>query len=169
MINNKILNENYKFWLGGFREGEGSLLISIIKSIKAPYGIFLQPEFNVSQHINGLNILKSLKELFNNKGSILKKSGSANVWVYSLKGVKNINVYVIPFFLNYVTIYSSKYKNEEFNKFIFILKKLNEKPKCIKDEFRRLVQLTYNLNPSGKGKSRKRTLSEVFSIIDKIG
>jgi hypothetical protein len=43
-----MINNNYKFCLGGFIEGEGSLTISIIKQNKAPHGILLQPEFNVS-------------------------------------------------------------------------------------------------------------------------
>lgn len=43
-INNIIFDEYYKYWLGGFIEGEGSLLISIVKSNKAPYGFLLQPE-----------------------------------------------------------------------------------------------------------------------------
>ena len=72
-------DNNYKFWLGGFVEGEGSLTISSIKHDKAPYGILLQPEFNVSQHLNGLRILESFKLSFNNKGQIHKKSGSKNV------------------------------------------------------------------------------------------
>lgn len=65
---NNTINDNYKFWLGGFIEGEGSLLISVVKSDKAPFGVLLQPEFNITQHISGIDILKSFKILFNNKG-----------------------------------------------------------------------------------------------------
>lgn len=146
-------------------EGEGSLTISIIKHDKAPHGILLQPEFNVSQHLNGLNILESFKLLFNNKGQIHKKSGSKNVWVFTLKGINNLNDYIIPFFTQYVVNYSSKYKNKEFNKFVFIIKKLKEKSKFDKEEFINLIKLVYNLNPVGKGKKRKRTLSEILFII----
>jgi hypothetical protein len=116
-MNDLISNDNYKFWLGGFVEGEGSLTISIVKSEKAPHGVFLQPEFNVSQHINGIKILNSFKILYNNKGQVHKKSGSKNVWVYSLKGTSNLINYLIPFYLKYVVNYSSKYNNDEFNKF----------------------------------------------------
>jgi hypothetical protein len=42
-MNNRILNDNYRFWLGCFIEGEGSLTISIVKSEKAAHGILLQP------------------------------------------------------------------------------------------------------------------------------
>jgi hypothetical protein len=103
--------------------------------------------------------------MFNNKGHILKKSGSNNVWVYSLKGVKNLNEHIIPFYLKYVVNYSCKYNSKEFNKFVFILNQLKEKSKFNTTEFIELVTLVYALNPDGKGKVRKRTLSEVISII----
>jgi LAGLIDADG endonuclease len=165
-MNNEILSENYKFWLGGFIEGEGSLIISVVKSNKAPHGILLQPEFNVTQHKNGLKTLNSFKSLFYNKGHVFKKSGSENVWVYSLKGTKNIIHDLIPFYLIYVVNFSSKYNDEEFNKFVFILNVLNEKSKLNKEKFINWVKLVYALNPAGKGKIRKRTLSEVISIIE---
>jgi hypothetical protein len=65
--------------LGGFVEGEGSLLVSIVTNSKLKYGIALQPEFNVTQHISGLNILNSYKLLFNDLGNLKKKSGSNDV------------------------------------------------------------------------------------------
>jgi len=160
------MDNKYKFWLGGFTEGEGSLSISIVKFDKAPHGIFLQPEFNVAQHYNGITILKSFKVLFNNKGQLHKKSGSDKVWVYSLKGIKNLNELIIPFFLSFVVPYFSKYCEKEFNKYLFILNKLKEKSKYEKNEFISIIKLIYNLNPQGKGKKRKRTLAEILSIIE---
>jgi len=165
-MNNINFNDNYKYWLGGFVEGEGSLTISIVKYDKAPYGVLLQPEFNVTQHINGLSILKSFKILFNNEGQIHKKSGSNNVWVYSLKGIKNLSNYLVPFYSKYVVNYSSKYNREEFKKFIFILNKLREKRKFEKEEFITIIKLIYDLNPDGKGKKRKRTLENIISIVE---
>lgn len=41
ILNNFMIDNNYKFGLAGFVEGEGSLTISIIKHAKAPYGILL--------------------------------------------------------------------------------------------------------------------------------
>ena len=160
---NNTINDNYKFWLGGFIEGEGSLLISVVKSDKAPFGVLLQPEFNITQHISGIDFLKSFKILFNNKG---QKHGSNNVWVYSLKGIKNLNNYIVPFFLDYVVKYSCKFNNENFNKYIFILNKLQDKSTMEKDEFINVIKLVYKLNPDGKGKTRKRTLLEILSIIE---
>src|SRR5271169_4098753 len=67
VINTKDLN--YLFWLGGFVEGEGSVCVAITKSLEAPFGILIQPEFNICQHINGIKILESFKVLFNGKGN----------------------------------------------------------------------------------------------------
>jgi hypothetical protein len=49
----------------------------------------MQPVFNVTQHENGLNILESYKLLFG-VGSIVKKSGSPHILVYTVKGYKHI-------------------------------------------------------------------------------
>jgi len=78
-INQLVHDEYYKYWLGGFIEGEGTLVISILKNNKVSNGILLQPEFSVTQHENGVNILHSFKVLFDNSGNVLKKSGSEKV------------------------------------------------------------------------------------------
>ena len=59
-FSNFIECEYHKYWLGGFVEGEGSLLVSIVTNSKVKHGVVLQPEFNVTQHESGLNILNSL-------------------------------------------------------------------------------------------------------------
>lgn len=35
----QTLSENHKYWLGGFVEGEGSLLVSIVTNPKVKYGV----------------------------------------------------------------------------------------------------------------------------------
>jgi len=107
-------NENYKFWLGGFIEGEGSLTISIVKSNKARYGFFLQFEFNITQHKNGLNKLNKFKLLFNNKGQIHQNSSFNNVWVYSLKGTSNLINHIVSFYLKYIISNLCKFNKKEF-------------------------------------------------------
>lgn len=89
-INSLVQGENYKYWLGGFAEGEGALVISVVKNDKVARGIVLQPQFNVAQHENGINILYSFKALFANLGHVVKKSGTEKVWIYSIKGTQNI-------------------------------------------------------------------------------
>jgi len=96
-IKTLIITENHKFWLGGFIQGEGTLLVSIVKNSKVTHKLVLQPEFNVAQHENGVNILHTFKSLFNGLESVHKKSGSDKVWVYSLKGTQNIKNFSLAF------------------------------------------------------------------------
>ena len=167
-LNKLVQDENYKFWLGGFIEGEGALVISIVKDTRLKNGISLKPEFNVVQHENGIEILHSFRLIFNNKGNVFKKSGSDKVWVYSIKGTQNIIDLVIPFFKKYVVVFSSKYKSEVFNNFCHILNKLdrNHNTALSKERLIELVKLVYLINPEGKGKQRKRTLEETLNIIN---
>lgn len=167
-MNKLVQDENYKFWLGGFIEGEGALVISIVKDTRLKLGVSLKPELNVVQHENGIDILYSFKSIFNNKGNVLKKSGSDKVWVYSIKGTQNLLEFVIPFLKKYVVVYSSKYKSDVFDNFCHVLKKLDRNTNAVlsKQELIELVQLVYLINPEGKGKPRKRTLEDTLSIIN---
>ena len=153
---------------GGFIEGEGCLVVSLVKNTKVKRGLILQPEFNVVQHVNGIDILYSFKALFDNKGSLHKKSGSDNVWVYSIKGTLNLKNYVLPFFEKYVVLYSSKYKSKVFNNFSHIITILynNRNKPMDKTEIISLIKLVYSFNPEGKGKQRKRSLEETLDLLN---
>lgn len=167
-IETLVQDENYKYWLGGFVEGEGAMLISVVKNDKVTRGIVLQPEFNVAQHENGLNILYSFKYLFQKSGFVVKKSGSDKVWCYTIKGTQNIKNLVLPFFAKYVVPYSCKNKLDVFNNYCLIINRLdaNKKKTMEKEELIELVKLVYLTNPEGKGKQRKRNLEEVIEIIN---
>ena len=164
----QTLSENHKYWLGGFVEGEGSLVVSIVTNPKVRLGIVLQPEFNVTQHESGLNILNSYKTLFNGLGNLKEKSGSNQVWVYSLKGSKNLKELVLPYFESYVVPFSSKHKADVFNRFASIIDILyaNLGQAMDKEQLIELVHLVYLMNPDSKGKSRRRDIQEVLDIID---
>lgn len=156
-----INNTNYLYFLGGFVEGEGSNSISIVVNKDSKYGITLQPVFNVSQHKNGLNILYSFKELFE-AGSLVEKSGSPDIWVYTLKGYKQMIEKVIPFLKIYVQPFSCKKK--EFEIFFKIVSDLAEGKQKNQEGLIEMIELIYTYE--GKGKYRKRSLEEIIYIIN---
>jgi hypothetical protein len=120
-LNNKnfdVKNLNYLYFLGGFLEGEGSNSVSISVNKNFNFGVNLQFVFNVSQHKNGLKLLNSFKILFG-AGSVVEKSGSNNIWVYTIKGYKQIIEHVIPFLETYVQPFSCK--KEEYNIFLTLV------------------------------------------------
>ena len=156
-----IKNSSYLYFLGGFVEGEGSNSVSITIHKDFKYGINIQPVFNVSQHKNGLDLLNSFKELFN-CGSVVKKSGSTDIYVYTLKGYKQIIKHVLPFLETYVQPFSCKKK--EYAVFKGIVLRSSVGGQKNKESLIELVKLAYTLQ--GKGKNRKRPLSEILEIID---
>jgi hypothetical protein len=160
-MNRNITNPAYLYFLGGFVEGEGSNSVSITINKDFKYGINIQPVFNVTQHKNGLDILESYKELFCS-GSVVQKSGSPEIYVYTLKGYKQIIKYVIPFLEEYVQPFSCK--KEEYNLFKTIVLQSSEGKQREKYSLIEMVKLVYQLE--GKGKNRKRDLSEILYIIE---
>ncbi len=161
IINRDVKNQSYLFFLGGFVEGEGSNSVSISINKNFKFGVNIQPVFNVSQHKNGLDILYSFKELFNS-GSVVEKSGSPDIFVYTLKGYKQIIQQVLPFLETYVQPFSCK--KEEFSIFKQIVLDSSEGKQKDKETLIEMVKLCYKLQ--GKGKNRKRELSEVLEIIE---
>lgn len=161
MLKRDIKDINYLHFLAGFVEGEGSMSVSVSVNEGFKYGINIQPVFNVTQHKNGMDILNSFKELFE-AGSIVKKSGSPDIFVYSLKGYKKIIKSVLPFLETYVCPFSCK--NEEFSIFKQVVIASSQGKQKDKDSLIELVKLAYTL--SGKGKNRKRSLSEILNIIE---
>lgn len=156
-----VTNTNYLYWLGGFVEGEGCTSISVIASASAPFGILLQPIFNVTQHVNGIAILESFLDLFG-RGNLHAKSGSDNVWVYDLKGYKHMINLVIPFYLEYVLSFGCKIPEFEMAHSICIM--LQDGQHMTKEGLISMVRLVYTVQ--GKGKWRKRTLEDVIRIIE---
>ncbi len=155
-LSRDIQNHNYLYFLGGFVEGEGSNSVAVTVGKEFKFGVNLQPVFNVSQHVNGINILYSFKELFG-AGSVVQKSGSEDVWVYTIKGYKQIIELVLPFLETYVQPYSCK-KNEYaiFKKLVLDSAAGHQKQK---DTLIEMVKFAYTLTGKGKGKGRKRTFS----------
>jgi hypothetical protein len=162
-LSRNIKNYNYLYFLGGFVEGEGSNSVSVSVGKEFKFGVNLQPVFNVSQHVNGINILYSFQELFE-AGTVVQKSGSEDVWVYTIKGYKQIIKLILPFLETYVQPFSCK-KNEYaiFKKLVLDSAAGHQKQK---DTLIEMVKLAYTLTGKGKGKGRKRTLSEVIEIIN---
>lgn len=155
-----INNPSYLYFLGGFVEGEGSNSVSISVNKDFKYGVNIQPVFNVSQHKNGIEILNSFKELFN-VGSVVAKSGSPDIYVYTVKGYKQIIKSVIPFLETYVQPFSGK--RNEYLIFKEIVYLSSEGKQREKESLIEMVKLAYQLQ--GKGNNRKRELSEVLKII----
>ncbi|CAG8568487.1 12102_t:CDS:10 [Acaulospora colombiana] len=136
----EIQSEGKKYSLGGFAEGEGSVSASVKVHSDFRFGVNVQPEFGVTQHQNGKHILAEFKELFGGKGNLHLKPGTKDVG-----------------------------KVKEFNIFLEILERKQRKEHFTQEGLIDMVKLAYTLNEEGKGKTRKRTLEEVYGFLTSAG
>jgi hypothetical protein len=105
-----------KFWLGGFVEGEGSINVSCKKNKNDAFGVLIEPEFSVTQHVNGFSMLYTALVVFQ-AGRITYKSGSNATLVFTIDNRLTLEEKVIPFFENYVVPYGSTEKVRRLDQF----------------------------------------------------
>jgi hypothetical protein len=96
----KITTES-KFFFAGFLEGEGSLNVSTKKLKTAKFGVIMDPEFSVTQHLNGVSHLYDALCIFNT-GRISYKSGSNATLVFKIDNRISLEEKVLPFYETYV-------------------------------------------------------------------
>ena len=104
-----------KIFLGGFVEGEGSISMSAKKNPNGRFGIDLDPNFNLTQHINGVKHLHLALEVFGT-GRFSHKAGSLATLVLTIEARKSLVDAVCPFFEQYVIPYSSPAKTQRYLK-----------------------------------------------------
>jgi hypothetical protein len=105
-----------KLFFGGFVEGEASLNISAKKLKTAKFGVIVDPEFSVTQHINSICHLYAALSIFKT-GRIRHKGGSNATFVFVIDNRVSLEDKVIPFFESYVVPYASFEKVERMQTF----------------------------------------------------
>lgn len=120
----KITTES-KFFLAGFLEGEASLNVSAKKFKTATFGMLLDPEFSITQHVNGFSVLYFALQIFQT-GRIRHKSGSNATLVFVIDNRISLEEKVIPFYKQYVVPYGSTEKVRRLAKFETLLDLFNK-------------------------------------------
>lgn len=110
------IDEKKCYFLGGFIEGEGSISIGAKKNDNAKFGVELDPLFNITQHINGVNHLYFALEVFKT-GRIRYKAGSNATLVFIIEPRKSLQEKVCPFMEKYVYPLSSPTKQLRYKNF----------------------------------------------------
>jgi hypothetical protein len=110
------IDEKKCYFLAGFIEGEGSISISAKKNQNAKFGVELDPIFNITQHINGVNHLYLALEMFQT-GRIRYKVGSNATLVFTIEPRKSLQEKVCPYFEKYIYFLSSTAKQIRYKNF----------------------------------------------------
>jgi len=149
-------NENIKYHLSGFVDGEGSFPVQTRKTPWTKFGFTITPEFKISQHKENGEILEILQKNLG-CGKISIKSGQPNQLVLVEKNRKNLSDKIIPFFIKYPLIV----KQKQFQKFTEIVNKLNKNEQNSREGFENLLDLVFMEIKGGKGK-RKYSREEIL-------
>ena len=153
------IDENLKWFLAGFIDGEGSVCVSIKKHKNGKFGYLIDPEFFIYQHKDRRDILELAKRMFGT-GRIYPKPGNADVLVFAIDSRRSLLERVIPFLDKYMPFSS---KSEDYRRFKEITMALEGKQHWTKEGMIGIVQKAYKMNIHGK--QRKRSQREVIDSI----
>lgn len=113
-------SEEEKLFFGGFLEGEGSISVSAKKSKSSRFGVYLDPEFSVTQHVNGsIHLFRCL--CYFRTGLIRHKSKSNATLVYTVDNRETLKTKIIPYLKKYVSPYSCSPKEIRFQRWCYLL------------------------------------------------
>jgi hypothetical protein len=112
--------EKEKCFFGGFLEGEGSISVSAKRSQSSKFGVYFDPEFSVTQHVNGsIHLFRCLCHF--RTGFICYKSKSNATLVYIVENRETLKTKIVPFFKKYVSPYSCVPKEIRFQRWCHLL------------------------------------------------
>ena len=156
-----LVTENFKWFLAGLVEGEGSLSVSLKQHPTAKFGFYIDPEFFIYQHRDARELLENAKTFFGT-GGISPKPGNEDVLVFKITSRRSIIEKVIPFFERYMQ-YGSEIKRRNFRIFKEATIALENKVHKTLEGTLRLVDLAYSINHAGKQRKRPKQV-----VIDRI-
>ncbi len=119
------VTEDHKKFLAGFLEGEASTNVSAKKLATAVFGVILDPEFSITQHVNGFSTLYLALSIFRT-GRIRHKTGSNATLVFVIDNRDSLEQKVVPYYKKYVKPYGSAAKAERLDNFIKLLNLFNK-------------------------------------------
>jgi hypothetical protein len=120
------ITKEVQAYLAGFIEGEGSLNAGIQKNSTSTFGLYIDPEFSVTQHVNGMSNLYLILTFFQT-GRIRHKNGSNATFVFTIDNRVSLEEKVVPFYEKYTLNFSVPYKKRRTNMFKKLLQLFNEK------------------------------------------
>ncbi len=156
-----LTQEQARWFLAGFIEGEGGLCVSLKVHPTARYGYYVQPALFLYQHRNRRVLLELAQQIFG-VGAIWPKPGNEDVLVYGIQNRLQIQDLVIPYYETYMAY---RRDTHDYRLFKLILSALINKKHLAIAGMIRIIDWAYDMNAAQKSKGRKRLKSEVVERI----
>ena len=107
-------------WVVGFVDGEGCFHVGINKNESMSLGVQVLPEFTVVQHEVDKQVLYGLKDFF---GCGVVRKNHGNRFAYRVRGQKNLQEQIIPFFEKHKLKTRKRVDFLKFRKVILLIQK----------------------------------------------
>lgn len=140
-------------YLSGYVDGEGCFCVSINKSWRHKFGWEVRPSFSVSQNSDRAEVLEILKQYF--ACGTIRPDRSDRTLKYEVRSVAELVEKVIPHFEENPLLSA---KQREFELFAQVCRMMYRGEHRTKEGLKRVLDLAFEMNPSG---SRKYTKEEI--------
>ena len=141
------------WFVTGLAEGEGCFTVSFSFRKKLRVGIETRPSFSLSLNQRDLELLKRLHAYFS--CGAIRYSRSDRTYKYESRSVPDLTRRIIPHFERYPLVGS---KQHDFEIFADVCRMAHANEHLNGEILRSIIEMAYEMNPSGKRKHDKRDL-----------
>lgn len=149
---------NLPSYISGFIDGEGCFSVSFNYRSKLKTRIEVRPSFSVSQKKYSLSVLKTIQDFFKCGG--IRYSRGDGTYKYEVRSINDLISKIIPHFLKYPLITAKK---NDFENFTIICKMMKSNLHLNREELRKIIDIAYTMNQSGKKRYAKKDLLRLLA------
>jgi len=143
----------FRSYITGFVDGEGSFTVSFNRRAKLKTKIEVRPSFSISQPKRNLRILQRIQRHFGVGG--IRFSKRDQNYRYEVRSIDDLVRVIIPHFEKYPL---QTTKKQEFELFKEICRLVHSKHHLNQDYLRRIIDLAYMMHGGGKRRYPKAKL-----------
>ena len=141
-------------WLvSGLVDGEGCFSVSFSFRKKLKVGIETRPSFSISLNRRDLDLLKQIHAFFG--CGAIRYSKSDRTYKYESRSISDLTRRIVPHFERYPLVGS---KSKDFLIFADVCRKANANQHLNRDVLREIIEMAFDMNPSGKRRHKKKDL-----------
>ena len=141
------------WFVSGLVDGEGCFSVSFSFRKKLKVGIETRPSFSISLNRRDLDLLKQIHAFFG--CGAIRYSKSDRTYKYESRSISDLTRRIVPHFERYPLVGS---KSKDFLIFADVCRKANANQHLNRDVLREIIEMAYEMNPSGKRRHKKKDL-----------
>lgn len=155
--NTPTLKREFANYISGYVDGEGCFCVSFSKRAKLKIGWEVKPSFAVGQNFDRRQVLDLMMEYFG--CGFMRRDYADKTLKYEVRSLDELLTKVIPHFISF-PLKSSK--QNDFLLFAEICKRMKRQEHLEVRGFKKIVELAYQMNGSGKRKNSKDVMLKSF-------